>query len=236
MKNNENEINKNESKICNDCEINKKLSYFCLNKNSKDGRNKRCKECANIRNKQHYKNNFDYFKKYRTEYNQKYKDLQTKRGKENYKNNREKCLEQGKEYHIKNQRKIQNRRTIQKRERYHKDPIFKLQINLRTRVCTFLKKENKSKTTQELLGCTWEELKLHLEQQFLPEMNWKNHGEIWEIDHIKALSNFNLLIKEEQCEAFKYTNLRPLFKTSDIAKSFGYIDIIGNRNKGNKEL
>jgi hypothetical protein len=31
-----------------------------------------------------------------------------------------------------------------------------------------------------------------------------------------------------------YTNLQPLFKTSDMAKSLGYIHEIGNRNKSNK--
>ena len=35
--------------------------------------------------------------------------------------------------------------------------------------------------------------------------------------------------KEKKC--FYYMNMQPLFKTSDIAKSFGYIDHMGNRNK-----
>ena len=63
-------------------------------------------------------------------------------------------------------------------------------------------------------------------------MNWDNHGEIWEIDHIKPCSLFNLIDIEQQKQCFHYTNTKPLFKTSFIAKSFGYNEI-GNRNKSN---
>jgi hypothetical protein len=62
-------------------------------------------------------------------------------------------------------------------------------------------------------------------------MSWENHGKIWEIDHIKACSNFDLTKLEEQQQCFHYTNLQPLFKTTGIAKSFSYIDQTGNRNK-----
>jgi len=79
------------------------------------------------------------------------------------------------------------------------------------------------------------ELKLYLEKQFLPEMNWENHGNIWEIDHIKPCANFDLTDIKQQQECFHYTNLQPLFKTTEIAESFGYTDQIGNRNKYKKE-
>ena len=65
-------------------------------------------------------------------------------------------------------------------------------------------------------------------------MSWENHGEIWEIDHIVGCANFNMEYLEEQKKCFHYTNMQPLFKTSDIAKSFGYIEHIGNRNKPKK--
>jgi len=65
-------------------------------------------------------------------------------------------------------------------------------------------------------------------------MTWENHGEIWEIDHIKPCNSFDLTDIEQQKQCFHYTNLQPLFKTSKLAKSFGYINEIGNRNKSNK--
>ena len=73
--------------------------------------------------------------------------------------------------------------------------------------------------------------KQHLESQFKPEMNWENHGKIWEIDHIKPCISFDLTNIEQQKQCFHYTNLQPLFKTSELAESFGYINEIGNRNK-----
>ena len=44
----------------------------------------------------------------------------------------------------------------------------------------------------------------------------------------------NLLNKEEQKQCFNFTNFQPLFKTTEIAKSFGDINEIGNREKSNK--
>ena len=52
----------------------------------------------------------------------------------------------------------------------------------------------------------------------------------------KVIKLLNILkIKlEEQKQCFHYTNLQPLFKTTEIAEQYGYINEIGNRNKGNK--
>ena len=95
-------------------------------------------------------------------------------------------------------------------------------------------KERKINKTLDYIGCSVGFLIEYLESRFLPEMSWENHGGVWEIDHIKPCASFDLTCKTQQKECFHYTNLQPLFKTSDIAKSFGYIDHIGNRNKGKK--
>jgi hypothetical protein len=65
-------------------------------------------------------------------------------------------------------------------------------------------------------------------------MTWGNYGIIWEIDHKIPLSSFDLIQEENIPKAFSYLNTQPLFKTTEIAKSFGYEDQIGNRNKSNK--
>ena len=69
---------------------------------------------------------------------------------------------------------------------------------------------------------------------FLQEMNWENYGIVWEIDHKTPLSSFDLTQEKNIYEAFNYKNTQPLFKTTEIAKNFGYTDQIGNRNKSNK--
>lgn len=48
------------------------------------------------------------------------------------------------------------------------------------------------------------------------------------------IGSLYLLNKEEQKQCFNFTNFQPLFKTTEIAKSFGYINEIGNREKSNK--
>jgi hypothetical protein len=64
-------------------------------------------------------------------------------------------------------------------------------------------------------------------------MTWENHGMVWEIDHIKPCSSFDLTDLKQQQECFHFLNQQPLFKTTQIAESFGYNNHIGNRNKGN---
>jgi len=135
-----------------------------------------------------------------------------------------------KEYQEKHKEKFQKRKI----ERYHTEPQFKILTALRNRLYSAIKNEWKKESSTEILGCSIKEFKIYLEKQFLPEMSWENHGEIWEIDHIIGCVNFNMESIEEQKKCFHYTNMQPLFKTSDIAKSFGYIDHIGNRNKPKK--
>jgi hypothetical protein len=75
-----------------------------------------------------------------------------------------------------------------------------------------------------------EEFEFDLIGKLKDGMTLDNYCE-WEIDHIKACANFDLTKLEEQKQCFHYTNLQPLFKTTEIAESFGYINQIGNRNK-----
>ena len=95
-------------------------------------------------------------------------------------------------------------------------------------------KEKKSESTIEYLGCSIKEYIVCLENMFLQNMSWENYGAIWEIDHKIPLSSFNLTQEENIYKAFNYQNTQPLFKTTEIAESFGYVDQIGNRNKSNK--
>lgn len=86
----------------------------------------------------------------------------------------------------------------------------------------------KTKTFQ-ILGCTYNEFKLHLESKFQPWMNWDNRGPHngtpdygWDIDHIIPL-------KTATCESDiirlnHYTNLQPLcsYINRDVKRSMIY--------------
>ena len=131
--------------------------------------------------------------------------------------NQEKVLLQSKKYYQANKHKILKRTGF-----YHKIQLqinveYKLRCYLRNRVYYALKSKNwrKHNTTKELLGCTLDELKQHLEKQFQPGMTWENQGK-WHIDHIKPLSRAETL--EELYRRCHYTNLQPLWGFDNIAK------------------
>jgi len=73
------------------------------------------------------------------------------------------------------------------------DPNFRLKRNLVKRLWAFLKGVDKSASTMKLIGCTMEELWLHLEFKFEPWMTRENYGRSggWDIDHIKACAKFD---------------------------------------------
>ena len=72
-------------------------------------------------------------------------------------------------------------------------------------------------STLNYLGCTIQELYLHLEKQFTPEMNWDNYGSYWHIDHIIPLS----AAKNDKhiYELSHYTNLQPLEAKENLSKN-----------------
>lgn len=76
---------------------------------------------------------------------------------------------------------------------------------------------SKDKKTQEIVGCTFEELKLHIENQFTEGMTWENYGtDGWHIDHVKPLAMANT--KEEIIASNHYTNLQPMWQLDNLKK------------------
>jgi len=105
-----------------------------------------------------------------------------------------------------------------KKLRYENDLSYKLVTNCRNRINGFLKTKNLSKynKTFEFIGCSTEDLKLHLEKQFKHGMSWDNRGE-WHIDHIIPLSSANT--EEDVFKLCHYTNLQPLWAKENLQKS-----------------
>lgn len=63
---------------------------------------------------------------------------------------------------------------------------------------------------REYLGCTYEHAAAHIKAQLPDGWSWDNYGIEWEIDHIRPLSDHNLMDDLELRMACHYTNLRPL--------------------------
>jgi len=77
----------------------------------------------------------------------------------------------------------------------------------------------KTKTTLNLIGCSWEDLKLYLESKFQIGMSWDNYGYYgWHIDHIIPVSNFDIENLEELKKCMHYTNLQPLWMSDNLKK------------------
>lgn len=96
-------------------------------------------------------------------------------------------------------------------------PHNKIINSMRTRIHLFLR-GRKDKHSLELLGCTVQEWKSHLEAQFKPGMTWDNYGKYWEIDHIFPLSKAFKISIEEFYKALHYTNTQPLTCTENAIK------------------
>jgi len=104
-----------------------------------------------------------------------------------------------------------------RKNKFKNDPLYKLTTNIRSSISQSFKRANKNKTlkTEQILGCSFEEFKLHLENQFQPWMNWDNKGKYngelnygWDIDHYIPLSTAKT--EENIIQLNHYSNLQPL--------------------------
>lgn len=198
-------------KLCTKCNLIKDFSQFGKFKLGKFGLNSHCKMCR----KEYDFQNRDKFLKYHK--NKREKEL-------------DKFMEYDKKYKSENKEKINQ----YNRKRWKEDIQHRIKGILRVRLHFILKENKKIESAYKLIGCEIPFFKKYIEDKFLPEFNWENHGFVWELDHIIPCSKFDFSKFEEQKRCFHYSNYQPLFKTTKIAKLYGYEDQIGNRNKSNK--
>lgn len=116
--------------------------------------------------------------------------------------------------HRQSTKEVDNRR---RRDRLKRDPEFKLAANLRSRLYMALKRMSLSGSAVKNLGCSISDFKIYLESLFTDGMSWSNYGE-WHIDHIRALSHFDLSDPEELKKACHFKNLQPLWAVDNIIK------------------
>ncbi len=108
------------------------------------------------------------------------------------------------------------------RKRWRGNLQHRLGSNMRRLVRSVMMRRvgyKKAHRTFELIGCSIEALKVHLEARFTPEMSWENYGAYWEVDHIIPLARFDLTNPVYQKLAFHFENLQPLEKTENRKKS-----------------
>ena len=110
------------------------------------------------------------------------------------------------------------KRSIRRKERRKKDNLYGLINDVRYRIWIYLKRLNitKKNKTFDIVGCSPEFLKEHLESQFTDGMSWDNRSE-WHIDHIIPLSSAKT--EDELYKLCHYTNLQPLWAEDNLKKS-----------------
>ena len=112
------------------------------------------------------------------------------------------------------------------RKRYATDSKYRTEKNIRTRIGHALGK-NKGDHAFDLLGCTINFMKVHIEKQFKPGMTWDNQGkgdDKWEIDHIIPFAAFDLTNRDEQFIVCWVQNLQPLWGPENASKCAKYTE------------
>lgn len=222
-------------KSCSKCKLDKELTLFYKCSSSKDGHRSNCITCCkqwkidnNEKINDYLVSNKERLSKNRSERYQLNKDFFILKSSNYYKNNREEIkiksnlyYENNKESKLEYQKEYQknnkDKRNTYLSERRLNDPLFRLITNVRNLIYNsfYYNGYSKNSKTEELLGCSFEELKGYLESKFEPWMNWDNRGLYsgefnygWDIDHVIPLSSVNK--EDEIIKLNHYTNLQPL--------------------------
>ena len=182
--------------------------------------------------KEWYQKNKEAIAKYAREWYQKNKEHMKEASAEYYQKNKERIAEYNKEYNKEyrqnNKEAIAEYNKEYRENKYSTNLDYKFRILLRNALYKNLKryliKETNpefsyTETSSSLLGCTVEELKTYIENQFEDGMTWENwRHDGWHLDHIIPCSSFDLTKKKEQKKCFHYTNLQPLWAEDNLSK------------------
>ena len=168
---------------------------------------KQCTKCNEV------KELTEFYKRNASTYRLDCKDCVKARVAKNY--DPKKKSQYDKSYRKSNAVEIASYKKRWEHHRYHTNTTFRLSQLLRSRLHKALNGVSKSAATTELLGCTPEHARLHIENQFTEGMTWDNIH----VDHIQPCASFDLEDPNEQRKCFHYTNLQPLFASDNLRKS-----------------
>lgn len=175
------------------------------------------KSTINEKHKIYYKNNKNKIIQKTKEYRENNIEKEKERNKKYYNENLDKIKNESKKYRELNK---DNKKEYDKKYREYRmvnDLIYLLKHKISKSIRNSLLKNNYTKKSRshEILGCSFEELKEHLESKFETWMTWDNrglyNGELnhgWDIDHIIPLSS--AITEDDVYRLNHYTNLQPL--------------------------
>jgi len=206
-----------KTKTCTKCQTDKGLDEFNKDKSRADGLFPQCKACVRVwkqDNKEHLaayakqykKDNYEAHLRARKAWRIKNRELLSKKQCEYYHANKEACLASQNKYY---------------KKRYKSDPAFRISRLIRNRILYALDGKDKSAGTMELIGCTAEQFRKHIESQFLEGMEWNQRGK-WHLDHTIPIAAFDMENPKHQRYAFNWSNTTPLWASDNLTKSDEY--------------
>lgn len=124
------------------------------------------------------------------------------------------------EYRQNHKEEIRNRQKKYMRHRRFSDLNYHILSMLRASIRNAIYRIGvaKSNRSMALLGCDLAKFKKHIENLFLPGMDWRNFG-AWHLDHVVPCAAFDLTDKNEQAICFHFTNLQPLWAKDNRRKA-----------------
>ena len=221
-----------QEKTCTSCGEPKPLDEFNRAKKGKFGREATCRECK----RQYYRDNCEHTKKRIRKYkednkeqikhkNKQYRDSDRGQSlsKKYRQEHREELLEYHKEYRKNNLEYFRCKAREYHSRRMKTDSNYRIELRIRNRIRQALKNNSKTSSSMNLLGCTIQEFKNHLQQTAI------NNGYVdfdietyssdnYHIDHIIPCASFDLSDPEQQKECFHYTNQQILTSTINLSK------------------
>ena len=188
------------------------------------GFRKQCRECESKKSKEYQANNKYHLANKSKEWREKNKEKLNQKKRELWQNltakQRELIAKKSKEYHELNREKRNAYYNDYCKNKIKTDKLFKLKTAIRGCVGQSIRLKNytKKSRTYEILGCSYEDFKIHIESQFNEFMTWDNHGnpkdgivelnKTWDLDHIIPISSAKT--EEEIYKLNHYTNFQPL--------------------------
>ena len=124
-----------------------------------------------------------------------------------------------KRYVDKNKDKVNEYKLRWHKERYKNDPTFRLTHHMRRTLKRVLNYTGnlKNRRTTEYLGYTTEELRNHIESQFVDGMSWGNYGD-WHIDHVIPVIKWIQAGVTDPSVINALDNLQPLWAKENMSK------------------
>jgi hypothetical protein len=207
-------------KRCRECEKTKSLDDFFKRHDPKDGYRNNCKECHQERCRKWVANNKEKYAEYFKEWRLDNKEPSNAICKKYRDSNQDKRFAICTKWRKDNPKKISEiqKRSYQKR---YEDPMKKLNYLIRGGIIGSITKGTKDNRHWEtLVDFSFDQLKVHIEKQFLPGMFWGNHGE-WHIDHKIPLAAMCFTSPEDKefKNAWSLKNLQPLWANKNLQKS-----------------